>query len=1017
MGDFFTDPGELISSSTDNSLYQKFPAAVVYPRYTSDVQLLLKVLSQENYPDISVTARGGLTGTNGQSLQSGGIIIDFSRHMHSVRDIQREEQWVWVEPGVILNELNSVLNPLGLFFPIDISSGSRATLGGMIATDASGKCSTCYGKTLSYLLELEWVDTEGRLHRSHPQPELCSAEDHALIDSLQSLAPQFEEFITQLWPKSERYLTGYNLRDAFRQSQINLLALLCGSEGTLGIITGAKLKLLHKKPYRGLALVAYSTFSHALNHAVEIRSTHPDAIETLDAHLVKKVLETPAGDLLKKYLDQPYSLNLIEWNAQQNSDIHRNLEQAYTLYRSNAPQKGIVNITCFDQETVIQTFWDMRKKAVNIAASLSKNYRAAAFIEDTVVPVDRLEPYYQDLKSLLESAGLSFVVFGHLDAGCLHVRPMLDLGDAQTPQIVSELTEQVAQLTKSYGGLLWGEHGKGFRSSYNPLFFGSLYTCLRQIKTLFDPFNKLNPGKIALPLAAQEDLASVLPLERCDEARQIDPSWKEIIDPIIQCDGNGFCHQTDTAQTLCPSYQATLNRSLSPKGRSDLARSWALWQSHHSKTVKTLRLFEPTRFNHFKHIFSSISHKLVIKFRSTKNHGPNLSTYNTPAFPYPTEALRNSLNACLGCQACSFHCPVKTNISEFKSRFLFQYYQDYFRPLRDYLLVYMEGMLLHSLRLYRILYKLAQIPALEHFCFRTLQISHLPEPAPSDSAYLWKKMALPNAPSLSQLTPKHVGIYIDAFHFAFEPQIILSWVQLLRKQGYIPFKLPYFTSGKMLYTLGMLESARWLSQNITIQILPYLEAGIPLVCLEPSLALYFREEVVKMNPELTSFTRPFLLPWEFMNEYPWSSNSAMPSQGTKGPSTRANNSALQNNSSLQKSLEATENLDSTPNYQLFLHCAESTAMAEAKEIWPAIFRKQGLNLKIAQVGCCGMAGAFGHLSENQELSHKVFELSWQKALLQQPIHNLATGYSCRTQAERFAHKRLPHPLEILAQSC
>lgn len=1022
-GDFETELGERLASATDNSIYRVVPSAIAYPRSTEDVQAIMSLACDSAYKEISFTARGGLTGTNGQSLST-GIIIDFSRYMRSVRDIHREDKWVWVEPGVVLDQLNEVLRPLDLFFAVDVSSGSRATLGGMIATDASGKCSTIHGKTLQHLLELEWVDTEGKFHRSSADPTLCCNEDHILLDSLGSIFSLFKEDIAHKYPSLPRTLTGYNLKDAYFKGHINLLALLCGSEGTLGIVTGAKLKLHTQKAFKGMAVVFYTSFHAALAHAQEILTTNPDAIETIDEQIVAMALSRGILPQISKYLQNPLSMNLIEWSSFDIAPIQNKLREAYMVFCTDASQKGISSVVCLDHAATIKAFWELRKLGVGLSAALSGNKKALPFIEDTAVPPDVLHPYFIELEQLLKSYGLEFCAFGHIDAGCLHIRPRLDLSNQEDSDLIPVITKEVVALVQKYGGLLWGEHGKGFRSVYNPVFFGTLYTCLQKIKTVFDPFNKLNPGKVAIPSASTDELVSITPIGKSIQAMGIAPAWKDYVQDALNCNGNGACHAWDNSNLMCPSYKATYKRSFSPKGRSDLFRDWANWNSAVQLRPNAAFDLNTTWFKKTLYRFGLMTQKTKSLFRNngiSKNQ--SIQIESEIGFENPTESLKTSLDACLSCKACTYTCPVRVDIPSMRSHFLYQYYTHHFRPLREYVFGYMEQFLLKSIGLYQWIYRLSFSPLVRFVMEKGLRISYLPQPARKEDHNRWLRLKLPIYSEEEKVHPNAVCIYVDAFHLAFAPQVLTSLVQVLKQHGYQPYRLPLFSTGKGWHLHGFLNLSKWWIEKRAAFLEPILEQKIPIICIEPSLALYMRQEVPKMLPWIQKFPRPFLLPWEFLTEWPsQKATTKIPihikmdvfqKSSFNTSATAPSQTPASNTNSSNPPIKTIVEKEQSEVYRLFLHCSEASTLSQAGNKWKELFVSRGLQLEVANVGCCGMAGTFGHHTEHQELSQKIFETSWRKPLLNHPLRNLATGYSCRTQTERFAQKRMQHPLEIL----
>ena len=489
-------------ASTDNSIYQVRPAAIVYPRTGDDVTLLVRTLTDT---DLSLTARGGNTGTNGQSLND-GIIVDFARHMRGIGAFDPAADTITVEPGVVLDQLNAFLKPHGRFFPPMVSTASRATIGGMVATDASGKGSRRWGKTSDYIVAIDLTLSDGTPWRAEPmtraEAEAIAAGSGIVADihreALRIVTERADD-IAAIFPEMNRGLTGYNLQKTWDAAadRFFLGYLLAGSEGTLAITRSISLRVAHRPKKRALAVIRYAAFDTAMRDVQRLIAADPVAIEILDDKVLgvarSDIIWSSVEGLLGGASDAPVAaMNFVEFTADDDATIDAGLAALADI----GPQ-GDMRIVRDD--AAIGQLWTLREKSVGLLARLGGARQGIPFVEDTAVPPEKLADFVAEFRALLDGHGLNYGMFGHADVGCLHVRPFLDLRDPAQATLIRPNSDEVARLTKSYGGLLWGEHGRGYRGEFSPLFFGSLYPELQALKAAFDPHNRLNPGKLAAP--------------------------------------------------------------------------------------------------------------------------------------------------------------------------------------------------------------------------------------------------------------------------------------------------------------------------------------------------------------------------------------------------------------------------------------------------------------------------------------------------------------------------------------
>ncbi len=784
-------------AATDNSIYQVRPAAIVYPRSASDVALLVR--AAQGF-DLSLTARGGNTGTNGQSLND-GIIVDFARHMRGIGAFDPDTNTVTVEPGVVLDQLNAFLSDHGCFFPPMVSTASRATIGGMVATDASGKGSRRWGKTSDYIAALDLILSDGTEWRAEP---MTRAEAEAIAAGTGIVAAIHREAlrivttraadIAATFPDMNRGLTGYNLEKAYDADadRFFLGFLLAGSEGTLALTRSITLRVAPKPAMRALAVIRYGAFDTAMRDVQRLIAADPVAIEIID----DKVLGVAQDDIIWASVegllggsDTPVAaMNFVEFTA----DDDRAIDAGLAALAAIGPQ-GDCRIVRDD--AAIGQLWSLREKSVGLLARLGGARQGVPFVEDTAVPPEKLADFVAEFRALLDGHGLSYGMFGHADVGCLHVRPFLDLRDPDQAALIRPISDAVAQLTRAYGGLLWGEHGRGYRGEFSPLFFGSLYPELQRLKAAFDPDNRLNPGKLAAPAGQPVDRIDGVPFRGASD-REIDAPHAHAFDRAVACNGNGACFGWSAQDLMCPSYKATRDRAQSPKGRAALLREWARLDS----------ITDPTPAERADHA----------------------------AIERDTQA---SLATCLSCKACTTLCPVRVDVPTMASRFAERHWAKRTRPLTHHVARRMEAMLAAGRRMPRIANAVARSGLA-----RTLGYVDLPAFTIADDGL--PPVATPKR--LAALLPEEradtVVLVEDSFTASFDRGVIAAAARVLTACGYRVWRVPPRRNGKVLHLLGMRDRFERVARGRMAEAQALADTGVRLVGIDAATALMFTQE-------------------------------------------------------------------------------------------------------------------------------------------------------------------------------
>ena len=976
-GDVEYSYGSRLAVSTDNSIYQKLPQAVVFPKHIEDLSLIGKTANP--YQDVKFSARGGGTGTNGQSLTS-GIIVDVSRYMNQVLEVNAEQNWARVQAGVVKDQLNDVLKPLGFFFAPDLSTSNRATIGGMISTDASGQGSLVYGKTSDHILGLTSVMADGTILNTAPMAiddaKVLSQKYTPIAKVTQQLLDTClgkRQQILDKFPRLNRFLTGYDLENTLNHdlTELDISRVITGSEGSLVFVAEAKVNITPIAKFKALVNVKYNSFESALRHAPSMVAANATSVETVDSNVLNLAKQDIIWHSVESLITEVegktvLGLNMVEYNSNDQADIEQKIA-ALSANLDAAENLGVIGYQVTYESSDIQKIYAMRKKSVGILGKTKGAKKTIAFVEDTAVPPENLADFIMEFRALLDSHDLKYGMFGHVDAGVLHVRPALDMCDPEQEKLVPEISDQVVALVAKYGGLLWGEHGRGYRSEYGPAFFGQeLFTELRKIKTAFDPHNKMNPGKICTPIDSSESLVTVSDQKRGEFDRQIPIEVRTSFEPAMSCNGNGLCFNYDTTSPMCPSFKITGDRRHSPKGRASMVREWLRLLSKQNIDVNALEHNEdpPSWFERFRN-----------------------STDKKIANDFSHEVLE-VMEGCLACKACSSQCPVSVDVPGFRSRFLSMYYQRYMRPAKDHLVGNIEKMAP----------LMAKAPGFINFFLRQgwvnqvirKSVGYIDTPIlsqPTLNQRLNNNVALQfDLAELQNLTSaqlaKKVCIVQDPFTSFYDAQVVESLVTLITKLGYEAVLLPFMPNGKPQHVKGFLKEFAKTAKTAADFLNQLDELSLPLIGVDPSMVLCYRDEYSKVLGESRGeFKVQLVHEWLIQLELP-----------------KAKQGKIQ-------------------NYALFGHCSEKTALPISEKQWQQIFQKTGLNLSAVSVGCCGMAGTFGHEASHLDESSGIYQLSWQQAVSQfEPEQIVATGYSCRSQVSRFEQFKPKHPLQILAMS-
>ena len=981
--------------STDNSVYQRMPQGVIFPKDNQDIVTALKLRAEPLYEKLVITPRGGGTGTNGQSLND-GITIDCSRYMKEISDLDDQNRSVHVQAGVIKDELNDYLKPHGLFFSPELSTSNRACVGGMISNDAAGQGSLKYGRTSSHIKDVTVVLADGTLTTFGPvsgdKLKECLEKDGLEGDIYRecyALLKDNRKQVEKLFPKLNRFMTGYDLDHSYdpKTDTLNLARLIRGAEGTLAVICGATLDLTKIPDFRELMVVKYENFDSALRHAVELIDSGVFSVETVDSRVLSLAKKDTVWDSVKDYIEEVKGhtikgINIVEFNGYDKDSEHKKLVDIFSnvTEKAKTTENGILGAQLAVTPEAISAIYGMRKKAVGLLGAASGNKKLVAFTEDTVVPPRNLADYVLEFRALLDSLKVTYGMFGHVDTGLMHVRPALDLTtDADRKKLVT-ISDKVVELVNKYQGQMWGEHGRGYRSCYGEVFFKDLYPVARKIKAAFDRNNIFNPGKICVPFGNEKDqIVSISGQMRGDLDRTIPVTIRNSFKGALSCNGNGQCFSYQTSALMCPSYRYTKDHIRSPKGYSELMREWLrlLNDRGHNIAAEELSLLAstPSPVNFVRRCFNTL----------TTKHSD-----------YSTEYL-DKIKTCLSCKSCKSICPAHVNAADLNSRFLSLYYGRYLRPLMDILILKSELTLPIMSRFPKISNALLSNSLMKFAIKKVFGMVDLPLFSRNTFRSLCAKDGFEVLSSKQALVSGHeVLIVTDPFTVCYECDGLLSMARVMRNLGYkVAFLKPY-VNGKILVIRGDRRGFMHYAAKQAARLEMLAKAGIDLVGYDPALTICYRDEYTQI---LDDARGSFIvkLPEEWLSEQMETSSFSAHFEKIK-----------------DKVLSVSRSDEFKEMYYLFTHCTERALITQSPVLWQTILSTFGLNLIPVNVACCGMAGLFGHMAANQKQTYAVYEKNWKPEISKRDFnHCLITGFSCRSQVQRMEGKKAIHPLFVV----
>src|SRR6266436_3943260 len=956
-GDAFFDPFNRGRYATDASFYQIMPAGVVLPRTMDEALRALAICRDDGR---IVTPRGGGTSQCGQTVND-GIVIDFSKHLNRIVSLDVEKRSCVVEPGIVLDDLNRQLKKHGLWFPVDVSTASRATIGGMAGNNSCGGRSLRYGTMRDNTLSMDAALADGTLLHFGEVPR-----DLAQVNSSNSGLDLFRDMldlgereaveIAEKFPKVQRRVGGYNL-DALvpRNAANNMAHLLVGSEGTLAFTTQVELKLWPIIRNKVLGVCHFGSFYEAMDAAQHLVKLRPIAVELVDRTMIALGREIAMFQpvIAAAVRGDPDAILVVEFAEEDQAENLKCLKQLTELMADlgfgwNNPRRkwgGVVEITEPGLQTAVA---DFRAAGLNVMMSMKQEGKPVSFVEDCAVPLPHLADYTERLNGIFARHGTRGTMYAHASEGCLHVRPVLNLKLEKDVKAMRAIAEEAFEMVRAYRGSHSGEHGDGLvRSEFHETMFGSrIVADFREVKRRFDPNNLLNPGKIVDPPKMDDrSLFRYPPDYRVGELKTA-LDWSAypgagggFQGAVEMCNNNGACRKLEGG-VMCPSYRATRNEKDVTRGRAN-----------------TLRL--------------AISGQL----------GPGALA---------SDEMMDTLKLCVSCKACRHECPVGVDMAKMKIEVLAARVATHGLSLRDRLVGFLPRYAGLAARLAPLANWRNNSPVLRKLFERFAGISA------QRALPAWRRDVFSSeVETVGPAGGSEVVLLADIFNRAFERENLDAALRVLVAAGYrVHLPKPAdggrpLCCGRTFLSAGLVDHARAELDRLVATYAPFALRGVPIIGLEPSCLLTLRDELLSLRSDeaAKSISAHALLFEEFLVREAQAGRLRLP----LGPVA---DKALVHGHCHQKSFGA------------------FTSVEQVLRLVP------DLGVEIIESSCCGMAGAFGYGADTYQASIEMAELSLLPAVRRadQATLVVADGTSCRHQIKDGTERPALHAARVLAMS-
>jgi len=947
--------------ATDASDYKELPRAVVYPRHEADIRELVRFAAENRISLIPRTAGTSLAG----QVVGNGVVVDMSKHMTRILEINEEERWVRVEPGVILDELNIALESTGLFFSPETSTSNRSMIGGMIGNNSCGLHSLVHGATRDHTFAVRAVLSDASVCEFGPlkQEEFNTVlhkkgfegDIYRGLNAMLSDPDNQKEIVSGFPdPRVQRRNTGYALDELLetppyrgkkaRYSDFNLCKLLSGSEGTLLFITEAKLNLVPlPPPYKALIPIHFDSVMDAIRGNLFALKHSPSAVELMDKTILDCTKENLTQRRNRFFLSgDPGAILIVELVDKNESVLQKRISAMEKEMRAAGMGTHFPVLTGSD----IKKVWALRKAGLGVLSNVPGEGRPVSVIEDTSVPVEVLEDYITEFNQLLEKYNLKCVYHAHISVGELHLRPILNLKAAGDIQLFHDLALESAKLVKKYRGSLSGEHGDGrLRGEFIPLMVGERnFELIKRVKQLFDPDGVFNQGKIT----NTPPMNSSLRFEAGHQSPIFDtyfdyPGEGGLMQLIEKCNGSGDCRKTElSGGTMCPSYMATRDEMATTRARANVLREL-------------------------------LSRKDVKK-------------------PFNQREIYEVLDLCLSCKACKSECPSSVDMAKIKAEFMQHWYDHHRIPIRTKLIANIShvnrlGMIAPYMFNWFATNKLTSSLLKRMLGFATRRS------IPSLGKQSLRKWAGRHLESLNAGLPvgaPEVVLYVDEFSNFNDTILGITSIRLLNRLGIRIIIVNHPLSGRTYISKGLLKKARQIARDNVDIFNELIGPDRPLLGIEPSAILGFRDEFPELvGKDMSDKARA-------LSEYCFTMEEYL---------DRAYE---------QKLFDSSIFTSEKRMVKLHGHCQQKAIASTAPTIRVLSIP---VNYSVEEIpsGCCGMAGSFGYEKEHYDLSMQVGELVLFPAVREADTETIvaAPGTSCRHQIGDGTGREALHPVEVL----
>jgi len=945
-GEVRFDRGTRALYATDGSNYRQVPIGVVLPHDADDVLATVSLCREFGAP---LLCRGGGTSLAGQCCNV-AVILDFSKYMARILEIDPARRIARVQPGVVLDTLRAAAEKHHLTFAPDPASHDRCTLGGMIGNNSCGVHSVMAGKTDDNIEELEILTYDGLRMKvgatsSEELKRICAENSRRgeIYSKLQTIASNYGDLVRKRFPNIPRRVSGYNLNYLLPENGFNVARALVGSEGTCVTILEATCRLVESPPQRVLLVAAYPDIYQCADHVPEIMTHKPIGLEGLDDLLVGYTRKKGINSEGLALLPEGAGWLMIEFGA---SALAEAETQARGLMKALGGSAIAPQMQLYTDKQKIKRVWEVRESALGATSHVAGEPLNWEGWEDAAVAPEKLGGYLRDLRIMMAAYGYKGSLYGHFGHGCVHTRINFDLQSKDGIAKFRKFMEEAADLVVSYGGSISGEHGDGqARGELLPKMFGpELVRAFHEFKSAWDPEWKMNPGKLIEPYKLDENLrlgAEYAPWQPATNFKFV-ADHGSLAEATLRCVGVGKCRREEGG-VMCPSYRATREEEHSTRGRAHL-----LWEMTQGEVIRD---------------------------------------------GWRSEEVKKSLDLCLACKGCKSDCPVGVDVATYKAEFLSHYYEGRVRPRSAYAFGNIDlwaRVASHAPGLVNLTTQLPFLRDLAKLMAGMPQQRSIPAFAPETfKSWFRRRQALRKNGSEANITGQRdieappVVLWPDTFNNYFLTGTAKAAVEVLEAAGFrVVVPKAHLCCGRPLYDHGMLDRAQSLLLRMLAELSPEIEAGVPIVGLEPSCVAVFRDELVNLFPHderAQALARQTFLLSDFLE-----------TKAKSFPLPRMNRKAL-----------------------LHGHCHHKSLMKMTAE--ESVLRRLGIDFQSPAPGCCGMAGSFGFEREKYDISKAIGELELLPAVRKAPADWLiiADGFSCREQIAQGSARHALHVAEVI----